>query len=321
MYNKQNVVNNIQKMINENFYELYAKYASDNLNKENLSALIFNSILLASQLLDDEDLIKNLVIDFIEENIYSSDGNISFFDNPDYELPKMLSKHSNITYSEILERLKHGFAVHFTTPNIMKIIKENKSLSSTNQLYSRETEELFRTAYEIQSKNTNNVYNGLMTGFGTGKGISMSSQTNGYWMNHTPESLSFLFGGRVYTRDKEAAFDYISSVINTLDIELQNKLLKELNEIWDKFVGEDRYLGAILIDRDGIEYEKVTYWSENPPRVEEQRPYKHNLMDITSNENSRVNTDINIEYLSFIKVPSIPMLEEYRINNSIHNTL
>lgn len=316
MYNKPRTVENIQKMINENFYELYTKYTTDDSDKEKVSALIFNSILLACQLLDEEETIKGLVIDFIEKNINSPDEYIVFNHAPDIVLPQMIAKYSNITYDEILNRLRHGFAVHFTTPNIMAIIKENKVLSCNNKLFSEETEELFRTAYKLQTANTNNIYNALTMGFGTGRGISMSSQTNGYWMYHTPESLSFLFGGRVYRRDKKDAFSHVLGAINTLDFDLQKKLVRELNEIWDKFIGEDKHVGAILIDRDGIEYEKVTYWNENPPRIEEVRPYRYDLGDIISNENSKVYTDINGEYLTFIKIPSISMLEEYRINNT-----
>ena len=142
----------------------------------------------------------------------------------------------------------------------------------------------------------------------------MSSQTNGYWMNHTPESLSFLFGGHVYNRNKKDAFLFLLGATNTLDFEFQKKLLIELNKIWDSLIGGDKNLGAILIDRDGIEYKKVIHWNYNPPKTEEIRPYRYDLSDIIFNENSRIYNDIGIEYLTFLKVPSVSMLEEYRMN-------
>jgi len=314
MINKKNVIKNIEKIICEDFYELYTKYAVEDLDKEKLSALIFNSILISCQLLEDEESIKGLIEDFIEKNVGAYDEYLLFDNNPDLVLMEMISKYSNISYDEVLHRLRHGFAVHFTTPKIMKIIKENKLLSSNNQMFSKEVEELINEAKKIQYSKTGDVFNCLSTGFGFGQGISMSSQTNGYWMNHTPESLSFLFGGHVYTRNKKAALLFILKATSSLDFSLQNKVLVELNKIWDRLIGEDRNLGAILIDRDGIEYEKVTHWNYDPPKIEEIRPYRYDLIDIVSNENSRVYSDIGIEYLTFLDVPSISMLEEYRID-------
>ena len=312
--NKKHTIKNIEKIISEDFCELYTKYATEDLDKEKLSALIFNSVLIACQLLGDEESIKGLIEDFIEKNIRSYDGYLSFYNNPDLFLMEMLSKYSDISYNEVLERLRHGYAVHFTTPKIMEIIKEKEVLSSSNQMFTKEVEELIEEAKKNQYSNTGDVLKCLSTGFGFGQGISMSSQTNGYWMNHTPESLSFLFGGHVYTRDKEAAILHVLEATSSLDFEFQKKILIELNKIWDRLIGEDKNLGAILIDRDGIEYEKVTHWNYDPPKIEEIRPYRYDLNDIISNENSKVYNDINIEYLAFLKVPSIVMLEEYRMN-------
>ena len=302
MINKKNVIKNIEKFIDDEFAELYAEYITEEIDNEKLSALIFNSILISCQILDDEESIKGLIVDFIEKNINSKKDYLLFNNNPDLFLMEMISRYSNISHDEVLERLRHGYAVHFTTPKIMEIIKEQKVLSSNNQMFSKEVEELIDKVKTTQYLNTGDAFNCLSSGFGFGKGISMSSQTNGYWMNHTPESLSFLFGSHVYTRNKKEAFKYILGAINTLDFEYQKKILIKLNKIWDRLIGDDKNLGAILIDRDGIEYEKVTYWDYDPPKTEEIRPYRYDLMDIISNENSRIYTDIDIEHLTFFNV-------------------
>lgn len=249
MFDKKSVIKNIERIINDDFYELYSKYVTEDMDKEKASAFIFNSILIACQLLEDEESIKGLIEDFIEKYINPCNDYLKFDNNPDLVIMEMISKYSDISYEEVLKRLRHGYAVHFTTPKIMEIIKEKKVLSSTNQMFRKDVEELIEEAKRIQLTNTNDVFNCLTTGYGIGRGISMSSQTNGYWMNHTPESLSFLFGGHVYTRNKKGALLFVLEATSSLDAELQNKILRELNKIWDDLVGEDKQLGAIIIDR------------------------------------------------------------------------
>ena len=343
--NKQIIKNNIKELVSGNFfYDTYCKYSDNNENKEVVSALIFNAIMISCQLIENIDNAKALVLDLLENNIYSSDG--VYYCSEEWLL-SLVSKYTSETYEQLLDRLKHGYAVHFTTPNIMNIIKEEGVFSCTNKMFSKSDEELIQKAQNIQLSNKPNAYNTgefLSKGFGFGQGISMSAQTVAYWMNHTRESLSFLFGGNVYTRDKIKAFEFVKNAIDTLDENLKQQVIITLNNIWDRLIGDTLSLGAILIDRDSInnkynwnmyrkikngesvstediiEYEKVTYWSYNPPKVEEIRPYNYSFDDLMITENDRVKQDISIEYLEFIEVPSITMLEEYKQNNK-NNTI
>lgn len=318
--NKEVVKNNIKELTSSNFfYETYCKYAEDIENKEDVSAKVFNSILISCQLIENIEDAKSLGIDLIETENYENNGIFTFFGNPDRILPLLVSKYTKDTEEELLERLKHGFAVHFTTLNIIELIKEDGVFSSKNKMFSKEDEKLIYNAETIQLANKPDSYNTgkiLHKGFGFGDGISMSSQTNAYWMNHTPESLSFLFGGCVYTRDKVKAFEHVKESIDTLNPDLQQQIIDRLNNIWDRLIGDNRSIGAILVDRDGLEYETATYWSYEPPKVEEIRPYNNgSFNDLISTENDRVRQDIGIEHLTFLEIPSISMLEEYRLNN------
>lgn len=317
--NKEIIKNNIKELASGNFfYETYCQFANENENNEVVSAHIFNAILISCQLVEDIEIAKKVIIDLLRTENYSTDGVFYFFNNPERILSIIISKYTKISDEEILERLKHGYAVHFTTPNIMNIIKEQGVFKCTNKMFSKSDEQLIELAQNIQLSNKPDSYSTgkiLSKGFGFGEGISISSQTVAFWMNHTPESLSFLFGGNVYTRNKIKAFEFVREAIDTLDENLKQQILETLNTIWDRLIGDNLSLGAILVDRDGIEYEKVTYWSYNPPRVEEIRPYKDDLNDLISTENDRIHQDIDVKYLDFIEVPSISMLEEYRLNN------
>lgn len=308
MVDKKNVVNNIKTLLGDFFYEMYAQYKTDGVDGEKLSARIFNAILISCQILDDLDSARDFASELIEKN---REDTISFYNNPDFVLPRLVSKYSDISPEEIKERLKHGFAVHFTTPNIAKKIENSGVLSSNNRLFPREIEELIYKAGKIQSS-LGNPQSGLSLGFGVGRGISVSSQTCGFWMYHTPESLAFLFGGFASKRDKEGAIEYVNKGMSTLDDDLRSRILIELSKIWDDLIGEDKNVAAVLVDRDGIEYEIVTHWNNVPPLVEELRPFRLSLMDIISSEDSRITNDISTDHLAFLTVPSIEMLDEYK---------
>lgn len=74
--------------------------------------------------------------------------------------------------------------------------------------------------------------------------------------------------------------------------------------------------GCILINRDDLEYEVVTDWSKEPPRIVEKRPYSNNSLDeLFSLENSRYNQDIIVREGAVINVPTIQELEKYKNEN------
>ena len=146
----------------------------------------------------------------------------------------------------------------------------------------------------------------------------MGAQTVDFWMNHTPESLTFLFGGKVFTRNKDGAMEYVEECISTLPEEQKKEMMNIMEEIWENVVGSDKSLGCVLIDRDSMEYETVTYWGETPPRVEEIRPYRNGTLDsFSAMEESRYERDIPVSGLRFVKVPSIFELEKYRSEHPI----
>lgn len=323
LIDKNIIEENIRKLVESDFfYQIYNKLVDENdslSQKEEISAQVFNTILFVCQLVSDLEICKQIIIELLKHGMYDFGGILSCSYPAEFEYLNIISKYDTDYLidgkNKMYDRLKHGFAVHFTTPKIIDKIKNTKYLYAHESMFSKAIERKIQEASNYQLEHHSQVAkygNYLSQGFGFSKGISMGAQTVGYWMNHTPESLSFLFGGLVYTRDKKGAMEYVESSIDSLPIDRQQEMLKILEYIWDELVGEDRRLGCILIDRDSLEYETVTYWNEEPKRVEEVRPYqRHNLEYFSITEESRYDKDIPVSGLRFMSVPSIYQLEEY----------
>lgn len=324
LINKENITRNLTALMQDGtFYDLYNKLcdSDDLVEMEECSARVFNAMLFACQTVADKEAVKNITFDLLIQ-IAPSYGGTLYADGQysEKEYLKILQKYDSFYlengHEKMIERLKHGVAVHFTTPKIMQRIKESGAFYAYNSMFSKEIEEKIIAAQEYQlehdeTSEQTGMY--LNQGFGFSDGVSMSSQTNSFWMNHTPESLTFLFGSKVYTRNKEGAMQHIKVATSALPNEQREEILEILENIWDNCVGNDKSLGCVLIDRDGLEYEKVTYWNEDPPRVVEERPYKDNTLNsFSSMENSRYRKDIPVSNLSFVNVPSIYQLEMYR---------
>lgn len=324
--NKEVMYNNMKKLIeSEYYYNLYNRlvYEDDSLTeKENISAQIFNTIIIVCQLICDIDSIKKVVEELLSSYNYTSNGMLQSEPMYIYTYLNILSKYDDaykINGEEVLKsRLNQGCAIHFTTLKIIEKIKEKGSMVAFDSMFNKDIENKILLAGEEQRKNNpETIETGcyLHQGFGFSKGISMGAQTVGYWMNHTPESLSFLFGGNVFLRDKNGAMEHVRQATSSLDDDKKNEMYVLLSNIWDEYVGSDKQLGCILIDRDALEYETVTYWNEEPPRVVERRPYDYGIEYLAYAEETRYKKDIDIKGLNFLSVPSIMLLEEYRINN------
>ena len=267
---------------------------------EEVVAKIFNAIVIGCQLFDDKDLIIKFVNSFskyVDSNFMST-----FF------------KFYNISEDEMLERLKHGFALHFTTPKISEeILKSGKIVAAgNNAMFTKEEEEIISHASSEQKRknpDAETTMRYLFRGWGTGVS-SYSSMTNGFWMYHTPESLSFLFGD-ISMRDKESSMNYVLECISHLDEDEKKKVFDTMSSIWDRLVGDEQSTCCILIDRDAFEYEVDYYYHTGEPVAVERRPYRESFDDINIAD-SKITNDIDVSQLRFIKIPTIIQLEKLK---------
>ena len=313
--NKEIVVNNINDLLNNGFFlDKYIELTEnivlperenpnyDRISKrlEEIAANLFNAILIGCQLFDDRER-QVMFIDMFNSNM-------------DSELLTMMLSSFNISEEEAMERLKHGFAVHFTTTNICnEIIKTGKLVGSRkNAMFTEEEDQIISRATQEQKANdptSEETMNYLFRGFGTGVS-SYGSRTNGFWMYHTPESLSFLFGD-VSRRNKEESMSYVAKKISALSEENKKETFETMSNIFDRLIGEEQSVGCILIDRDAIKYEVDYYYSTGEPVAVERRPYSNGLYDLDSNDNI-IENDIPLSGLAFLKIPTILELEKMK---------
>lgn len=291
---------------------------TDYSNYEELAANIFNRILILGQLEYDIEKLKKLIIktfDVTSMHLEYLSKTLATVD--DY--------YSENTKEKMLERLKHGVAVHFTTPKIASLMQESGYFNPTDGIFTNEELKLIKDAGIHQMENLpddkysqmDKYSKSLNLGFQISQGISMGAKTNSFWMYHTPEALSFLYGGNVYTRDKEGAINHITHCTDALEDEERQKVTKLLLGAWDKFIGNDEKQAAVLISRDALEYETITYWGETPPRVEEVRPYWNNSFSSADyEEHTRYMKSISADKLFFVYVPTIKELN-HKINPNI----
>lgn len=307
---KEKVYENIYTMLNEGFFfdkytELTEKISllEYERNKEiaqyleNTSANLFNAILIGCQLLDN----KNKIIKFVD----------MFSTNLESYSLEMFLKDFGITKDEALNRLKHGFGVHFTTTKICDEIIKNGFLAGygKNAMFTKEEDRIINDASIEQQENDPDALetmNYLFKGFGAGVS-SYGSMTNGFWMYHTPESLSFLFGN-ISSRNKEAAMRNVASKISSLSEENKKIVFNVMSNIYDRLIGEEQEIGCILIDRDALEYEVDYYYHTGDPVAVERRPYSKNLEDLMLNDN-KISNDIDVKNLKFLTLPTIYELE------------
>lgn len=309
--NKEIVYSNISNMINnglflDKYIELTKDYSFDiNDDKsieylEHVAADIFNAILIGCQLFDDEDRIKEFV-----------NKNVSFLDSSWLE---MTIENYGITREEALERLKHGFGVHFTTTNICEEIKKTGYLAGygTNTMFTSEEDKIITDAANEQKANDPEAMeklNYLFRGWGTGVS-SFGSMTNHFWMYHTPESLSFLFGN-ISMRDKDRAMKYVESCITALSDENKKLTLDTMSKIYDRLIGDKQEVGCILIDRDAFKYEVDYYYRNGEAIPVERRPYSNGFSSLM-NSDSQINGSIDVSNLKFLKIPTVLELERQK---------
>lgn len=322
--NKDTIQSNLNNIVeNGLFYDLYNRTMnSGELEEmESKSTQIFNAALFTCQLVENPVAIKEVMMELLQKANFDSYTGTLASDNFSAKQYVQILKQYDSFYVEdgmekMLHRLKHGVAVHFTTPRIMEKIEEDRVLYAYSSMFAKEIEDKILKAGEYQrehSEEARDTLNFLHQGFGFSKGISMGAQAAKFWMHHTPESLTFLFGGKVFTRNKKGAMEHVDEAISTLPDDRKGEMRELLEHIWDDLIGQDESLGCVLIDRDALEYEKVTYWNEEPPRVEEVRPYRNNnFSSLGYTEETRYIKDIPVSGLKFVKIPSIIQLEKYR---------
>lgn len=278
---------------------------------EDRAAAIFNAIIIGCQLFDDKERIERFV-DMFSLNLDS------------YFFEKQLSTFG-ISNEEAASRLNHGFVVHFTTPKIAELIqKEGKLIGGgKNAMFTQEEDETIKYA-EIEQKNNNPTaeatLNYLFRGWGTGVS-SYGSTTNGFWMYHTPESLTFLFGD-ISKRDKNAAMMFVAEKTSSLEEKDKKIVYDTMSNIYDRLIGDEQNTCCILIDRDAFKYEVDYYYGTGTPVGVERRPFSATSFNSLNSIDSLISDDIAVNYLKFLKIPTIIELERQKserlMDNSIH---
>jgi len=274
---------------------------------ENTAANIFNAIIIGCQLFDDKERIER----FVDMFSYHIDPYFLELCLPDFD----------ITKEEAINRLNHGFVVHFTTPKISEKIQETGKLigSGKNAMFTKEEDKIIKDA-EIEQKKNNptaeTTLNYLFRGWGTGVS-SYGSTTNGFWMYHTPESLTFLFGD-ISKRDKKAAMSFVMERISSIAEEDKNKVIDTMSNIYDRLIGDEQNTCCILIDRDAFKYEVDYYYGSGTPVGVERRPFSSGFNSIYSN-NSLIDSDIDVNYLRFLNIPTVKELERQKSNKLMND--
>lgn len=292
----------ISKLMNSEFIlDQYAKVATGKPedDKEKYFAKLFNLCLIFFQICPDEELCKK----FINTYMYIDSSNSEY---PDIGMiGLLLEADTELSEQEMAEALKHGVAVHFTTPKIAEKIKSDGKMST---LFSDEDRRLLYQGMAQADTGSKYVFT---TGFGMKKGICAGSITTGFYMFHTPETLSFLYGGNFLTCDKEKAMEHVYKSTENMEPEVRGALRKKLESLWDSTASKSKRT-AVLIDRDKLEYKKNNYYGANGEisRVEEVRPYRNgDLYDMHNIEMNLIEGEIPTSSLFFVDVPTIAELD------------
>lgn len=311
---------NIKDLVESDFYkDMYAKMQDYHETEfmENKSAFIFNTILLTAQLIENPEQIKRVVKKFLREN-YRAKGYLKeiIFAKLVLEIEKECD--IKLDKKSISESLCHGCAVHFTTLNLAKEIEKEKILRCSNSFLKKEEENQIIKSIELQRSklSEDDVSKYFFLGWQYARGISMGSQTEGFWMNNTPESMAFLFGADLQSSGYDEFKEHVKKCTDQLEEEDKKNVTDLLESLWNRVVRKVDGRGCILINRDDLEYEVVTDWRGESPRKVENRPYSNNsLNELFSLENSRYSKDIVVREDAVINVPTIQELEHYKNEN------
>ncbi len=299
--NKNIIGLKISRMMNSEFVK--EKYKSDTSDlsteqKEKYLARLFNMILLFNQISPDEELCEK----FLNKVMNDRD---KLEEIPDvFSTVWHMSALTDLTEEEIAECLKHGVAVHFTTPAIAEKIKSDGKM---NSLYTKN--DISDLLNAMRSANPNSEYV-FTTGFGIKKGICSGSVTTGYYMFHTPETLSFLFGGNFINGDYDAAMEFVKKSTEEFPEDMRENLRNKLSDLY-KATASKNERTAILIDRDKIEYKKDNYYKNGKlDRQVERRPYMNgNLYDMCQVENNLIEQELDLDALFFVNVPTVEKMD------------
>ena len=291
----------LSKIMNSDFIK--NKYKEETIGmtieeKEKYMARTFNMAFLFLQLSPDEKLCE----EFINKMVYR---NSSISEYPDVMAATMLmSIMTGLSEEEIAECLKHGVAIHFTTPKIAEKIKSDGEMSN---LYSNE--DIGELMQAMRSTNPDSQYV-FTTGFGIKKGVCAGNITTAYYMFHTPETLSFLYGGNFINGNYEAAMEHVRLSTENMEPGMREKLIKKLENLYRATTSKDTRT-AILIDRDKLEYKKDNYYKDGKiDRQVERRPYRDgNLYDMCEIEMNLIEQKIPLDALFFVNIPSIEKLD------------
>ena len=115
---------------------------------------------------------------------------------------------------------------------------------------------------------------------------------------------------------------FVAEKISSLDEKDKSIVFYTMSNIYDKLIGDEQNTCCILIDRDAFKYEVDYYYDTGTPVGVERRPFSTNFNSLKSND-SLINDDIDINYLKFLKIPTIVELERQKNeqltnNNSSH---
>lgn len=293
----------LANVINSDFIlKKYAELTEGKLigDKEAYFAKLFNISLIFLQICPEEETCKQFIDTYLDADASSSEY-------PDLSVMSLfLEMFTDLTVAEVSEALKHGVAVHFTTPKIAEQIKSSGKMST---LFSDEDRKLLYKGMAQADVNSKYIFT---TGFGMKKGICAGSITTGFYMFHTPETLSFLYGGNFFNGDKEAAMEFLEKTTEKMDPEIRDALRAKLKRVWDMTASKGKRT-AVLIDLDKLRYKTNNYYGSNGQivRVEEIRPYMHgNLYDMHNIEMNLIEEEIPTSSLFFVDVPTIPELDK-----------
>lgn len=293
----------LSKAMNSDFIlKKYGELSAGKLvsDREKYYAKLFNLSLIFFQLCSNEDKYKNFIDVYLDMDTSNSEY-------PDLQImPFLVEMYTYLSDREMAEALKHGVAVHFTTPKIAEMIKSSGKMST---LFSDKDRELFYRGMSQADSNSEYVFT---TGFGMKNGICAGSITTGFYMFHTPETLSFLYGGNFINADKAAAMEHVKKATECMDLELRDQLRKRLTHIWDNTASKGKRT-AVIIDRDKLDYKKNTYYGDDGQvsRVEEVRPYMHgDLYDMHNTEMNLIEKEVPCDALFFVDVPDIEELDK-----------
>lgn len=267
-------------------------------SKEKYMAKLFNLSLIFFQLSKDEDLYKNFI-----DKYFRLDGSNDEYPNID-SIELLGNALMDLSVPEMAHALRHGVLVHFTTPGIAEKIKSDGKMSN---LFSDDDKRAFYNAMAQADPNSEYFFT---TGFNFKNGICAGSITTAFYMFHTPETLSFLYGGNFVSGNYEKAMEHVRKSTENMSPDVREDVRNRLEKIW-KIAASKNSRTAILIDRDKLEYKKDNYYRDGKLAYQvERRPFKKdNLYDIHQIETNLIEQELPTDALFFVNVPTIAEID------------